>query len=130
MNARRAKLAELYDRLFDGIPEIIRPARVPFPSRHAWHLYTVLIDPERTGLTRDEFREELRKRNIGTGLHFLAVHELSFYQERYRPAPELLRNSEFVAARIVSLPLFPDMQEEDVVEVVEEVRDILYERKR
>jgi UDP-4-amino-4-deoxy-L-arabinose-oxoglutarate aminotransferase len=130
MNARRMKLAELYDRLLDSIPAIIRPARVSYPSRHAWHLYTILIDPEKTGLTRDEFREEMRKRNIGTGLHFLAVHELSFYRERYRPAPELLRNSEYVAARIVSLPLFPDMQEEDVVEVVEEIRDILYERKR
>ena len=130
MNARRVKLAELYDRLFDGIPEIIRPARVPYPSCHAWHLYAILIDEERTGVPRDEFREEMRKRNIGTGLHFLAVHELSFYRERYHPAPELLRNSEYVAARIVSLPLFPDMQEEDVVEVVEEIRDILYERKR
>jgi UDP-4-amino-4-deoxy-L-arabinose-oxoglutarate aminotransferase len=130
MNARRTKLAGLYDRLFDGIPEIIRPARVSYPSRHAWHLYTILIDSERAGLTRDEFREEMRKRNIGTGLHFLAVHELSFYRERYRPAPKLLRNSEYVAARIVSLPLFPDMQEEDVVEVVEEIRDILHERKR
>jgi UDP-4-amino-4-deoxy-L-arabinose-oxoglutarate aminotransferase len=130
MNGRRAKLAELYDRLFDGIPEIIRPARVSYPSNHAWHLYTILIDPERTGLTREEFREEMRKRNIGTGLHFLAVHELSFYRERYRPSPELLRNSEYVAARIVSLPLFPDMREEDVVEVVEEIRDIFNERKR
>jgi UDP-4-amino-4-deoxy-L-arabinose-oxoglutarate aminotransferase len=63
-------------------------------------------------------------------LHFLAVHELSFYRERYRPAPGFLRNSEYVAARIVSLPLFPDMMEEDVVEVVEEIRDILHKRKR
>jgi dTDP-4-amino-4,6-dideoxygalactose transaminase len=129
MNARRAKLADLYDQLLDGIPEILRPARVPYPSRHSWHIYTVLIDPERTGLTRDEFREEMRKRNIGTGLHFLAVHELSFYRERYRPAPELLRNSEYVGARIVSLPLFPDMQEEDVVGVVEEIRDVLFTRR-
>jgi dTDP-4-amino-4,6-dideoxygalactose transaminase len=59
----------------------------------------------------------------------LAVHELSFYQERYRPISELLKNSEYVAARIVSLPLFPDMLEEDVVEVVEEIRDILSIRK-
>jgi UDP-4-amino-4-deoxy-L-arabinose-oxoglutarate aminotransferase len=130
MNARRAKLAELYDRLINDIPEIIRPAKVSYPSRHAWHLYTILIDSERTGLTRDEFREEMRKRNIGTGLHFLAVHQLSFYRERYRPSPKLLRNSEYVAARIVSLPLFPDMQEEDVVEVVEEIRNILDERRR
>ncbi len=130
MNARRTKLAELYDQLLDSIPEIIRPAKVPYPSRHSWHLYTILIDPEKTGLTRDEFREEMRKRNIGTGLHFLAVHELSFYRERYHPVSELLKNSEYVAARIVSLPLFPDMQEEDVVKVVEEVRDALSSRMR
>ena len=130
MNARRTKLAELYDQLLDSIPEIIRPAKVPYPSRHSWHLYTILIDPEKTGLTRDEFREEMRKRNIGTGLHFLAVHELSFYRERYHPVSKLLKNSGYVAARIVSLPLFPDMQEEDVVKVVEEIRDVLSSRKR
>ena len=128
MNARRKRLAELYDQLLDNIPEIIRPAKVPYPSRHSWHLYTVLIDPQKTGLTRDEFREEMRKRNIGTGLHFLAVHELWFYRERYHPVSEFLKNSEYVAARIVSLPLFPEMQEEDVVKVVEEIRDVLSSR--
>jgi dTDP-4-amino-4,6-dideoxygalactose transaminase len=130
MNERRERLADLYDRLFEDIPEIVRPGRVPYPSRHSWCLYTVLIDPERTGLTRDEFREELRKRNIATGLHFLAVHELSYYRERYRPRRELLRNSEYVGARIVSLPLFPEMEEEDVTGVVEEIRDLLHNRSR
>jgi UDP-4-amino-4-deoxy-L-arabinose-oxoglutarate aminotransferase len=130
MNERRRKLAELYDRFLDTVPEIIRPARVPYPFRHSWQLYTVLIDSKRTGFTRDEFREELRKRNIGTGLHFLAVHELSYYRERYHPESELLRNSEYVAARILSLPLFPDMGEEDVVKVVEEIRDLFSVRKR
>ncbi len=130
MNSRRMKLAGLYDQLLDAIPEIIRPAKVPYPSRHSWHIYTVLIDPERTGFTRDEFREEMRKRNIGTGLHFLAVHELSFYRDHYHPVSGLLQNSEYVAACIVSLPLFPDMKEEDVMEVVEEIGDTLSTRKR
>jgi dTDP-4-amino-4,6-dideoxygalactose transaminase len=130
MNERRRKLAELYDRFLDSVPEIIRPAKVSYPSHHSWHLYTVLIDSKRTGFTRDEFREELRKRNIGTGLHFLAVHELSYYRDRYHPEPELLRNSEYVAARILSLPLFPDMQEDDVMQVVEEIRDLLSIRRR
>ena len=128
MNARRAKLAELYDRLLEDISEITRPTRVAYPSRHSWHLYTILIDREKTGFTRDEFREEMRTRNIGTGLHFLAVHELSFYREHCHPVPDLLKNSEYVAARIVSLPLFPDMQEEDVLKVVEEIRDVLSSR--
>jgi UDP-4-amino-4-deoxy-L-arabinose-oxoglutarate aminotransferase len=58
------------------------------------------------------------------------VHGLSLYRERYHPVSELLKNSEYVAARIVSLPLFPDMQEEDVVKVVQEIRDTLSSRMR
>ena len=94
--------------------------------------HTFQLDPAGVEqvLTRDEFRDEMRMRNIGTGLHFLTVHQLSFYRERYCPAPGFLENSEYVASRIVSLPLFPDMVEEDVVEVVQTIREILSERRR
>jgi dTDP-4-amino-4,6-dideoxygalactose transaminase len=129
MNARRAELARLYDKLFDGVPEIVRPSRVPYPARNAWHLYPVLIDKEHAGLSRDEFRDELRKRNIGTGLHFLAVHQLAFYREHYPVASGSLKESEHVAARIVSLPFFPDLKEEDAAQVVEEIRDVIAHRR-
>lgn len=130
MNARRAELARLYDRLLDDLPQIVRPSLVKYPARHAWHLYTVLVDTERAGISRDELREELRKRNIGTGLHFLAVHQLAFYRERCPVSAGSLTASEYVAARIVSLPFFPDMKEEDVVQVVEEIRDVVTRRRR
>jgi len=126
---RRTELADLYDRLLDEVPEVMRPQRVPYPSRHAWHLYTVLIDREHAGLTRDDFRDQLRKRNIGTGLHFLAVHELTFYKANYPVPRGQLEGSEYVAARIVSLPLFPDMKDEDVEQVVEEIRDVVSRSK-
>lgn len=124
MLRRREELARLYDELLDGISEITRPSRVPYPGRHAWHLYPVLVDRDRTGLDRDRFREELGRRKIGTGLHFLAVHRLAFFSERYPLPPGSLANTEFVADRIVSLPLFPDMSEEDVRDVVNAIRDV------
>jgi dTDP-4-amino-4,6-dideoxygalactose transaminase len=129
LNRKRAELAALYDRLLDEVPEILRPSRVPYPSLHSWHLYTVLIDRDRTGYSRDEFRQALRERNIGTGLHFLAVHDLSFYREAYPVEEGRLVHTEYVADRILSLPLFPDLREEDVAQVVEEIRDALAHRK-
>jgi UDP-4-amino-4-deoxy-L-arabinose-oxoglutarate aminotransferase len=124
-NRRRAALAALYDELLLGVGEIERPAPVGYPAKHSWHLYTIFVDEGRAGLNRDRFRDELRRRNIGTGLHFLAVHELSFYRERWPADAGSLENSSWVGNRILSLPLFPDMTEEDVRQVVEEVRDVL-----
>lgn len=125
LNERRARLADLYDRELARIPEILRPARVSYPARHAWHLYTVLIDRERTGYSRDRFREELGKRHIGTGLHFLAVHQLDYYRRRYPQLAGTLPESESIGARILSLPLFPDMEERDVQDAIEAIQDVL-----
>ena len=129
MNSRRTELAALYDQLLAEVPEIERPARVSYPSRSAWHLYQILVDRDRAGLTRDDFREELKMRNVGTGLHFLAVHELTYYREKYPSPPGRLENTEYIARRIVSLPLFPDMTEDDVRQVVDEIRDVVRSRR-
>ena len=125
MIEKRKKLAALYDKLLRELQEIILPGRVPYPVRHAWHLYTILVDRSKTGITRDEFMVEMRKRNVGTGLHFLAVHQLSFYRKHY-PVPEgTLPETEFISERIVSLPLYPSMKETDVQDVVLAIKDIL-----
>lgn len=128
LQASRLRLATLYESLLDQVPELSRPVRVPYPSKPAWHLYTVFVDSERAGLERDQFRAELRRRNIGTGLHFLAVHELSYYRQKFPQPPGMLRHSEWVSARIVTLPLFADMQEGDVGDVVEAIRDVFSAR--
>jgi UDP-4-amino-4-deoxy-L-arabinose-oxoglutarate aminotransferase len=125
INERRANLAARYDELLDDVPEISRPGRVSYPSRHAWHLYPILVDEERCGLSRDAFRSELRSRNIGSGLHFLPVHGLTFYRRTFPVPNGRLENTEWVGARILSLPLFPDMSREDVEDVVAAVRDIV-----
>ncbi len=122
---KREMLASLYlDKLSD-IDEIL-PLSVPEGNiRHAWHLFIVRLDTDKTSLTRNQFMEELKNRNIGTGLHFRAVHLQKYYRETMGFGTGLLPHTEWNSERILSLPLFPDMQPEDVSDVVMAIKDIL-----
>ena len=128
--AERARLAARYDEAFANLPGLIRPQRVAYPIRHAWHLYAPLVDVDRLRIDRDRFMEELKMRNIGSGLHYSAAHEFSYYASRFGWKPEDYPEAHFVSERIVSLPFFPGLSEADQDEVVEAVRGILAEFSR
>ena len=126
----RARLAARYDEKLAGAPGLILPQRVPYPSRHAWHLYTPLVDVDRLTISRDQFMDELKKRNIGTGLHYSAAHEFSYYANRFGWMPESFPEAHFVSDRIVSLPLFPGLADEDQDDAIEAIREVLREHAR
>jgi UDP-4-amino-4-deoxy-L-arabinose-oxoglutarate aminotransferase len=122
---KRSQLALHYQELLAGVDEIL-PLDVPsYPMRHAWHLYVVRLDAERAGMDRDLFMAELKKRNIGTGIHFKAVHTQKYYRETMQLPKGALPNTEWNSDRICSLPLFPDMAFEDVEAVVEAIKEVL-----
>jgi dTDP-4-amino-4,6-dideoxygalactose transaminase len=123
--AERAHLAARYDEAFRGLPGLILPQRVPYPARHAWHLYTPLLDLDRLTISRDRFMAELKARNIGTGLHYTAAHEFSYYAKTFGWGPEDFPEAHFVSERIVSLPLFPGLSQEEQDDAVEAVRAVL-----
>ncbi|MCA1808341.1 MAG: DegT/DnrJ/EryC1/StrS family aminotransferase, partial [Lentisphaerae bacterium] len=124
-NARRAELARYYLDQLAAVPEILPLAAPAWPMRHAWHLFIIRLDTKRAGMSRDEFMEELKRRNIGTGLHFRAVHLQKYYRENMRLERGLLPATEWNSDRICSLPLFPEMRPEDVRDVVAAVKDVL-----
>lgn len=126
----RERLALRYGEKLAGASGLILPQRVVYPVRHAWHLYTPLVDAERLTIDRDRFMEELKKRNIGTGLHYTAAHEFSYYASGSHWRPEDFPEAHFVSERIVSLPLFPGLTDEDQDDVIEAVRDVLEEFRR
>jgi UDP-4-amino-4-deoxy-L-arabinose-oxoglutarate aminotransferase len=124
MNDKRALLAERYLELLAGV-DGVRPLAVPLHRmRHAWHLFVVRIDPEGTGLGRDDFMAQMKARGIGTGLHFRAAHLHKYYSARGTPRHPL-PNTEWNSARVCSLPLFPDMSLDDVDRVVDTMRTVL-----
>ncbi|HKC23240.1 MAG TPA: DegT/DnrJ/EryC1/StrS family aminotransferase [Thermoanaerobaculia bacterium] len=128
--AERARLAARYDRLLSGVAGLILPQRVPYPVKHAWHLYTPLVDIDRLTVSRDRFMEELKKRNIGTGLHYSAAHEFSYYADRFGWKPGDFPEAHFVSERIVSLPLFPGLSDADQDDAVAAIREVLQESAR
>lgn len=124
MNAKRAGLVALYrEKLKDSPLEMLS---VPdYSHLHANHLFMVRVDKNVCGIDRDTFMEKLKQKDIGTGLHFRAAHTQKYYRERY---PSLsLPQSEWNSATLCSLPLFPDMNNEDVIRVVDAINEILSE---
>jgi len=122
---KRALLADRYHELLAEVEEIAPLAVPSYPMRHAWHLFVVRLDTERAGMNRDIFMAELKKRNIGTGIHFKAVHTQRYYRETLNLPEGSLPATEWNSKRICSLPLFPDMVPEDLEEVVAAIKEVL-----
>ena len=122
--ARRTELARRYQARLAGRPELTLPQAPAFDHRHAWHLFTVLINPETAGFDRDAFMAKMKQRNIGTGLHYRAVHLYPYYRDHFGFKPGDFPHAEKIGERIVSLPLFPDMTDADQERVLAAMADI------
>jgi dTDP-4-amino-4,6-dideoxygalactose transaminase len=121
----RRRRAGVYDAAFRQMPGFLLPKPVPYPARHAWHLYTPFVDLDHLSIDRDRFINELKARNIGAGLHYTAVHEFSYYVRRFGWRPDDYPEAHWVSERILSLPLFPGMTDRDQSDVIEAVVDIV-----
>ena len=128
--ARRAEIARFYNAAFGDVEEVRTPGLVLYEHRHAWHLYTPLILVEKLAIDRDRFMEELKRENIGTGLHFKAVHHHPYYRETLNIAPGELANADYASDRILSLPLFPRMSTDDARDVVEAVKNVIARNRK
>ena len=128
MNESRRCLAMRYREKLASIDELIPLSDPPYVFKHCWHLFVVRLDIDKAGISRDEFMAELKKRNIGTGLHFRCTHLQKYYREKLGHRPGSLPNTEWNSDRICSLPLFPDMTERDQDDVIEAIKDVLAKR--
>ena len=109
-----AAVAEL-----DGITPLARDDR----DVHALHLYVVRVDPQAAGATRDDYQRALAEENIATSIHFLPVHKLTFYRERFPDQPAL-PVAERAGDEILSLPLSPAHSDDDIADAVAALRRV------
>ncbi|MGD0917279.1 MAG: DegT/DnrJ/EryC1/StrS aminotransferase family protein [Thermodesulfobacteriota bacterium] len=121
---RRKEIWEIYNQSFRELP-LILPFPMPPDQRHAYHLYTPLLDLERVRCTRDEFLQALHKEKIGAGIHYISLHLHPFYQETYGYRRGEFPNAEFISDRTFSLPFSANLTDQDVEDVIKAVKKIL-----
>lgn len=121
---RRQEIWQEYDRALADLP-IQLPAPPEPETRHAYHLYTILIDEAKTGISRDRFLDAMNAENIGTGVHYLSLPEHPYYRKNLGWKPEDYPNAMRIGRQTVSLPISAKLTDADVADVIAAVRKIL-----
>ena len=121
---RRKEIWQVYNQSLEELP-LILPSPTPPDQRHAYHLYTPLLDLEHVRCKRDEFLQALHKEKIGAGIHYISLHLHPFYQETYGYRRGDFPNAEFISDRTFSLPFSAKLTDQDVEDVIKAVKKIL-----
>ena len=127
--AIRRRYARMYDEGFADMPEVERPI-IHSDRTHTYHLYVIRLNLERLTIDRAQFIEELKALNIGTSVHFIPVHLHPYYRDTFGFRPGDCPVAERLYERIISLPLFPRMTEDDVRDVIHAVKDVISKHRR
>lgn len=123
MQARRLAIAARYQEEFGKI-DAVEPPFVPEFTTHCWHLYVLRIVPELLTIDRDQFIVELNERNVGTSVHFIPTHTMTAFRKLgWKEGDFPMAEKHF--ERIISLPLYPSMTDEQVQYVIDAVRNIV-----
>jgi len=121
---RRRQIWCRYVAAFGDLP-IQLPSDPESDTRHAHHLFTILVNENRAGIGRDAFLDAMTARNIGVGVHYVSMPEHRYYQERFGWRPEDYPNAMTIGRQTVSLPLSAKLSDADVDDVIHAVREIL-----
>jgi len=128
--ARRQEIAARYERAFSAMDEISLPSTAP-DVLHARHIFVLLLNLDRLAADQDEILDALRAENVGATLHYPLVHLRSFYRRRFGYGEGLCPTAEAVSRRMVTLPLFSSMTDDDAEDVIRAVEKIIrYFRRR
>ena len=121
---RRSEIARRYNEAFKDVPTLQTPL-IPADGQHAWHLYMLRLNLEHLRIDRARFIEEMKKRNIGTSVHFIPLHLHPYYRQTYGYQPEDFPVAYREYQREVSLPIYSRMSDRDVEDVIEAVLEIV-----
>jgi len=127
--ARRREIVNRYNEAFSQFEELQIPTERP-EIEHAWHLYVLRLNVERLNVSRNQFIEELKARNIGTSVHFIPIHLHPYYRDKYGYKPDDFPVAYREYQCIISLPLYPRMSDRDVEDVIEAVIDVVKRYRR
>lgn len=126
----RAEIARRYLERLSAFEELEMPPQPPADSQHSWHLFILRLRSDATYLGRNEVIEELAHSGVGASVHFIPLHRHPFYIQRYGYRREEFPNAESAYSRCLSLPIYPDLSEEEVDRVVRAVERAVYQHRK
>ncbi len=118
---RRCEVWDIYQEAFAALP-VGLPAPEEPDTRHARHLYTLMIDPVYAGIDRDQFLTRMNRENIGCGVHYLSIPEHPYYRDRFGWKLEDTPQAVALGRQTVSLPLSAKLTDDDVADVIKAVK--------
>ncbi|WP_285907398.1 DegT/DnrJ/EryC1/StrS family aminotransferase [Pseudodesulfovibrio pelocollis] len=118
---RRCGIWDMYQDAFADLP-LTLPAPEEPDTRHARHLYTILVDPAACGVERDDFLMRITREGIGVGVHYLSIPEQPYYRERFGWTLDDTPHAVRIGRQTVSLPLSAKLTDGDVADVIEAVK--------
>lgn len=125
----RRRCAQLYDEGFSDVPEVAVP-HVEFNVQHSRHLYVIQLQLQRLSIDRNRFIQEMNGTGIGTSVHYTPLHMHPYYRKTFGYQPDDLPVAKSVYERIISLPIYPKMSDDDVDYVIETIKRIVAENRR
>ena len=129
LHKQRTAWAEALTERLQAVEELTLPTVQP-NRIHSWHLYPVRLKLDRLSIDRGQFITEMKERGIGTSVHWMPLHMHPYYREKYGYCPEDLPVAGALYPEMVSLPLYPDLTEEQVGYVCNTIKDVLARHRK
>lgn len=126
LQERRKTIALKYNEAFSALA-LKTPVIINEKDVHSWHLYVIQLNLDKITITRERFIEILAEQGIGTSVHYIPLHFHPYWQERYSLNANEFPKSTAVFHRIVSLPNYPKMTDEQVNKVIAVVTEVMQE---
>ena len=123
MQRRRFEAVRIYEEAFRDVPQL-RLQKTPDNVHHSRHLYILRIVPERLTISRDRFIDELKARNVGVSVHFIALHTMSAYAKHFGYKPEDFPKAYAFSESEISLPMYSTLGRENALYVADAVLDV------
>lgn len=122
---RREQIANQYNAAFNNVNEI-KLLKHRKGIKHAHHLYVIVLKTELLKVSRDVILNEIQKRGIGLAVHFRALHLQPFFKQHFNLKKGMFPQAEYFSERVLSLPIYPKMTDDDTARVIETVLDVLH----
>ncbi|HOV60875.1 MAG TPA: aminotransferase class I/II-fold pyridoxal phosphate-dependent enzyme [Candidatus Hydrogenedentes bacterium] len=126
---RRREVAARYLEKLADVEEIVLPREKPY-ARSAWHLFIIRLRLDRLTVDRDQFCDDLRHENIGTGIHFYGMHLHPWFREQFGDWTDRLPEATAASREVISLPLWPGITDEQVDAVAAAIRKVVTARHK